>query len=184
MHGRWYRSPELLLGARAYGYGVDIWALGCIFAELMLRTPYLAAETDIGQLQTIFRALGTPTEETWPVIFINVTEKGLSSLPDYHDFPKYTRTSLKSLFTAASDDTLDLLEKMLEYDPLRRVTTEEGLQHAYFKTSPRPTPCEKLPKSARTSVDLKSRFIGEISHLGSGQKRKLEEGMVTPNSCK
>jgi cyclin-dependent kinase 7 len=66
---RWYRSPELLLGARAYGYGVDIWALGCIFAELMLRTPYLAAETDIGQLQTIFRALGTPTEELWPVKF-------------------------------------------------------------------------------------------------------------------
>jgi cyclin-dependent kinase 7 len=63
----WYRAPELLLGGQHYGYGIDIWALGCIFAELMLRTPYLAAETDIGQLKTIFRALGTPTDEDWPV---------------------------------------------------------------------------------------------------------------------
>jgi cyclin-dependent kinase 7 len=69
---------------------------------------------------------------------------------------------------------LDLLEKMLAYDPLRRVTTEEGLQHSYFKSSPRPTPPEKLPKAARNPVDLKSRYAGEISHLGSGQKRKLE----------
>lgn len=64
---RWYRSPELLLGAPAYGYGVDIWAVGCIFAELMLRTPYLAGESDMAQLQIIFKALGTPTEEEWPV---------------------------------------------------------------------------------------------------------------------
>jgi serine/threonine protein kinase len=67
IHGRWYRSPELLLGGQHYGYAVDIWAIGCIFAELMLRTPYLAGDTDLGQLQTIFRALGTPTEEEWPV---------------------------------------------------------------------------------------------------------------------
>ncbi|KAJ3102958.1 MCM DNA helicase complex subunit mcm6 [Phlyctochytrium planicorne] len=64
---RWYRAPELLLGAQRYGYGVDIWAIGCIFAELLLRVPYLAGNSDIEQLQTIFRALGTPTDEEWPV---------------------------------------------------------------------------------------------------------------------
>jgi cyclin-dependent kinase 7 len=68
---RWYRSPELLLGTTFYSTGIDIWSVGCIFAELMLRTPYFAAETDIGQLDTIFRALGNPTEDDWPVfIFI------------------------------------------------------------------------------------------------------------------
>jgi len=55
---RWYRCPELLLGAKHYGPAVDIWSCGCIFAELMLRTPYFAAETDIGQLNVIFRARG------------------------------------------------------------------------------------------------------------------------------
>ena len=66
---RWYRPPELLLGSKLYGPGVDVWSLGCIFAELMLRTPYFSSETDIGQLYTIFRALGTPTENEWPVIY-------------------------------------------------------------------------------------------------------------------
>lgn len=64
---RWYRAPELLLGARQYGAGVDIWAVGAIFAELMLRTPFIAGESDIDQLDKTFRALGTPTEDEWPV---------------------------------------------------------------------------------------------------------------------
>lgn len=64
---RWYRAPELLFGSEQYGPSVDIWAVGCIFAELMLRTPYFPGENDIDQLGKIFAALGTPTEEQWPV---------------------------------------------------------------------------------------------------------------------
>jgi len=64
---RWYRPPELLFGSRYYGSAVDIWSVGCIFAELMLRIPYMPGESDMDQLKTIFRALGTPTEEDWPV---------------------------------------------------------------------------------------------------------------------
>jgi serine/threonine protein kinase len=64
---RWYRPPELLFGCRYYSSAVDIWSVGCIFAELMLRTPYLPGESDMDQLKTTFRALGTPTEEDWPV---------------------------------------------------------------------------------------------------------------------
>lgn len=64
---RWYRPPELLFGCRYYSTAVDIWSVGTIFAELMLRTPYMPGETDMDQLKTIFRALGTPTEEEWPV---------------------------------------------------------------------------------------------------------------------
>jgi serine/threonine protein kinase len=68
---RWYRPPELLFGCRYYSTAVDIWSVGCIFAELMLRTPYLPGESDMDQLKTIFRALGTPTEEEWPVCAID-----------------------------------------------------------------------------------------------------------------
>ena len=64
---RWYRPPELLFGARYYSTAVDIWSVGRIFAELMLRTPYLPGESDMDQVRTTFRALGTPTEEDWPV---------------------------------------------------------------------------------------------------------------------
>lgn len=69
---RWYRSPELLFGAQEYTYAVDIWAVGCIFAELMLRTPYVAGDSDIDQLKKIFHALGTPTEADWPVKYHHV----------------------------------------------------------------------------------------------------------------
>ena len=63
---RWYRAPELLFGARIYGTGIDIWAMGCILAELLLRVPFVAGDTDLDQLAKIFQALGTPTQETWP----------------------------------------------------------------------------------------------------------------------
>ena len=78
---RWYRAPELLLGSKTYGPGVDMWAVGCIFAELMLRKPYLPGNSDIDQLGKIYAALGTPTEETWP---------GHTTLPDYIEFTAQT----------------------------------------------------------------------------------------------
>lgn len=65
----WYRSPELLYGSRKYGTGVDIWAIGCILAELLLRIPLLAGQSELDQLSRIHSAFGTPTEEIWPVRF-------------------------------------------------------------------------------------------------------------------
>lgn len=64
---RWYRAPELLLGAKNYADKIDMWSIGCIFAELMLRTPYLPGESDLEQLNLIYKALGTPKEDEWPV---------------------------------------------------------------------------------------------------------------------
>lgn len=64
---RWYRPPELLFGARAYSSTVDMWSVGCIFAELMLRVPFLAGESDLDQLKKTWSAMGSPTEEDWPV---------------------------------------------------------------------------------------------------------------------
>lgn len=66
---RWYRSPELLFGANQYSTGVDIWAVGCILAELLLRVPFLPGESDLDQLSKIFQVFGTPTEDDWPVSY-------------------------------------------------------------------------------------------------------------------
>lgn len=67
VHCYLFRAPELLYGARMYGTGIDIWACGCILAELLLRNPIFPGDSDINQLSTIFQALGTPTDQTWPV---------------------------------------------------------------------------------------------------------------------
>ncbi|CAG8561260.1 6641_t:CDS:2, partial [Dentiscutata heterogama] len=134
---RWYRAPELFFTPAQYGYAVDIWSVGCIFAELMLRTPYLPGDTDLGQLELIFQALGTPTEEDWP---------GFTELSKSVQFQKYNRTPLKTLFTAAGNDAIDLLEKMLTFDPNKRISAREALLHPYFRNKPRPTAPVRLPK--------------------------------------
>ncbi|KAJ1658024.1 TFIIH complex serine/threonine-protein kinase subunit kin28 [Dispira simplex] len=160
---RWYRPPELLFGAKKYGYAVDMWSVGCVFAELMLRTPYLPGETDMEQLDTIFRALGTPTEEDWP---------SHTQLPDYVQFKHYPKTSLQTLFTAASADSLDLMEKMLVYNPHKRISTFDALQHPYFQNSPFPTPPGRLPKPALN-----------INDEGVAAKRRLDPELVKLNEA-
>lgn len=141
---RWYRAPELILGARAYADGVDMWAVGCIFAELMLRTPYLPGETDADQLTTIFRALGTPTEADWPQH---------TTLPYFRKFEQYPKQNLGFLFTAASPEALDFLSACLRYDPLRRLRSRQALSHPYFTTGGLPTPPGLLPRPAADVAD-------------------------------
>ncbi|KAG2011659.1 CMGC/MAPK protein kinase [Coprinopsis cinerea AmutBmut pab1-1] len=158
---RWYRPPELLYGCRYYGTGVDIWSVGCIFAELMLRIPYLAGESDMDQLKTIFRALGTPTEEEWP---------GHTKLPDYVPVGQFPKTPLRDLFTAASADALNLLSKCLVYEPRKRISAREALNHPYFFALPYPTHPSKLPKPASKHATPP---LGEVDgNAAGGKKRK------------
>lgn len=89
----------------------------------------------------------------------------MKSLPDYAEIKAYPKSPLKGLFTAASDDAIDLLEKMLRYDPIRRISAKEALSHFYFRNLPRPTQCEKLPK-AEVEVKVEEASI----------KRKAENG--------
>ncbi|GAQ84194.1 cyclin-dependent kinase D-1 [Klebsormidium nitens] len=134
---RWYRAPELLFGSKQYGPGVDIWALACIFAELILRRPFLLGESDMDQLGKIFAAFGTPTEAVWP---------GMTSLPDYIEFVPCPPTTLRQLFPNVSEDCLDILQKMFTYDPRKRISAEAALSHRYFSTGPAPTKPDRLPR--------------------------------------
>lgn len=70
----------------------------------------------------------------------------MKDLPDYVSFQAQPRPPLRSIFTAASDDSLDLLERMLTFNPAKRITAKEALEHFYFKSTPHPTDPEKLPR--------------------------------------
>uniref|UniRef100_A0A1I8ARG5 Cyclin-dependent kinase 7 n=1 Tax=Steinernema glaseri TaxID=37863 RepID=A0A1I8ARG5_9BILA len=124
---RWYRAPELLYGARAYGTGVDMWAIGCIIGELLLRVPIFPGETDIDQLVKIYNILGTPTEEQWPDI---------KELNDYVKMKETKPQDLGYIFSAATQDLIELLSMCLHFNPLRRWTATQALSSAYFKSQP------------------------------------------------
>lgn len=125
----WYRAPDVLLGSRKYSTPVDIWSIGCIFAEMVNGTPIFKGTSEETQLDTIFRHLGTPTESTLP----NLTE-----LPDYKgNLPFYEApSSLHSLVQGLDDQGVDLLTAMLIYDPAKRITAQEARHHPFFNSIP------------------------------------------------
>mmetsp|Transcript_15203 Transcript_15203/g.22973 ORF Transcript_15203/g.22973 Transcript_15203/m.22973 type:complete len:205 (-) Transcript_15203:93-707(-) len=135
----WYKPPELLLGAYEYSAAVDMWSVGCIFAELLLRRPLLQGlETDISQLDKIFSVFGTPTENNWPDHkALPLPSRGLT----WDDSPPIP---IDEIFTTAPKDALSLLRNVLVLDPNQRFTATQCLNHPYFITQPSPTPRTRL----------------------------------------
>uniref|UniRef100_A0A1D1ZS62 [RNA-polymerase]-subunit kinase n=1 Tax=Auxenochlorella protothecoides TaxID=3075 RepID=A0A1D1ZS62_AUXPR len=163
---RWYRAPELLYGSTCYGPGVDVWAAGCIFAELLLRRPWFSAESDVGVLNKIFTALGTPRDANWG---------GLRAMPAFVEFQPTPPAPLRSLFpnvAVAPDDALDLLSRMVCLAPAQRISAADALRHRYFRVDPAPTPQERLPKPGRAGV--------RVAAAAASAKRPGGEREATP----
>ncbi|XP_030900722.2 cyclin-dependent kinase 3 isoform X3 [Melopsittacus undulatus] len=120
----WYRAPEILLGCKYYSTPVDIWSVGCIFAEMVTRKALFPGDSEIDQLFRIFRTLGTPTEATWP---------GVTQLPDYKEnFPQWARKEMMEIVPSLDRDGRDLLMQLLLYDPSKRISAKTALSHQYF----------------------------------------------------
>lgn len=157
---RWYRAPELLYGARMYGPGVDVWAVGCILAELLLRVALFPGDTDLDQMSKIFQVTGTPDETTWP---------GVSSLPDFITFKPMPGTPLQHIFTAADDDLIHVMQSMLALDPNNRLDCDQLLRQPFFSNLPAPTAPHKLPMpgSANPAGDVaRSKRMGDTMMTG------------------
>lgn len=133
----WYRAPELLFGARSYGPAADMWSVGCVFAEIMLRVPLFQGTSEADQLSRIIAFLGSPTEEVWP---------GVQHLRHFMRFEPREPTDPRQLFRAVPDDALDLLGKMLVWDPSRRISAADALKHPYFTSGVKPAPLSELPR--------------------------------------
>ena len=119
----WYRAPEVLLGCTHYSPAVDVWSVACIFGELARKQALLPGDSELQQLLHIFKLLGTPDEASWP---------GVTKLRDWHEFPRWAPQDLAKVFPALEPAGVDLMRRMFEYDPARRVSARDALAHEYF----------------------------------------------------
>ncbi|XP_073981186.1 cyclin-dependent kinase 2-like [Rhodnius prolixus] len=121
----WYRAPEILLGTKLYSSNIDIWSLGCIFAEMASLKPLFPGDSEIDQMFRIFRVLGTPCNKVWP---------GVRDLPDFKPmFPQWDAQNLSELVPRLCSTSRNLLSKMLIYDPNKRISARTALRHSLFK---------------------------------------------------
>jgi len=150
----WYRAPELLLGGKHYTKEVDVWAAGCIFAELMTMRPLFQGEEkkqsgspfQADQVEKIFRVMGQPSETDWPHLqhlhhWCNNTDNVRQRKPEF------SRNRLEDClmehcpnhpFTKRGSAACDLLQRMLVYCPSKRITAEKALEHEFFQQDPLP----------------------------------------------
>lgn len=135
----WYRPPELLLGTTKYGPPVDMWSVGCIFAELLHGKPIFPGKDEPEQLNKIFELCGSPDESNWP---------GVSKLPWFNNFKptRLLKRRLREVFRHFDRHALELLDRMLTLDPSQRITAKDALDAEYFWTDPLPCDPKSLPK--------------------------------------
>ncbi|KAI9355940.1 protein serine/threonine kinase [Zopfochytrium polystomum] len=120
----WYRAPDVLMGSRQYSTSIDLWSAGCIFAEMGSGRPLFPGSSIADQLVRIFKILGTPNEATWPRI---------SELPDYQaDFPVFEKVKLGDVIPKFDPLAIDLLSRLIEYQPEKRLSADNALAHPYF----------------------------------------------------
>ncbi|KAJ2160184.1 hypothetical protein GGF46_002446 [Coemansia sp. RSA 552] len=132
----WYRAPELLMGEKEYSTMVDMWSVGCIFAELFLHRPLFQGRGEIDQITRIFAACGTPDSRSWP---------GFAALPNARVFKFSSKTDPSKRLPVVvgrckgmTDCALDLLSRLLALDPQQRISASQALDHPYFAEHPPP----------------------------------------------
>mmetsp|Transcript_10990 Transcript_10990/g.37303 ORF Transcript_10990/g.37303 Transcript_10990/m.37303 type:complete len:592 (-) Transcript_10990:602-2377(-) len=122
---RWYRAPEVLLRSRNYNAPVDVFAVGCIMAELYMLRPLFPGSSESDMINKVCQVLGTPTMEIWPEGFKLATARRVK-------FPEFAKIPLQNIMPHASKEGIDIMDAMMMWNPKTRVTAAGCLEHKYF----------------------------------------------------
>jgi len=169
---RWYRAPEIMLGWKRYNKKVDVWSLGCIFAEMLQGSVLFAGKSYTDQLTKILTVVGSPSDE----ILNRIAEKR-ASLFVKTKLPKFEGQSLLSLFPEAPEPAVDLLSHMIAFDPRERWSCEQCLAHPFFSglhdPTDEPTATKRVDSlweadDALTATRMRSLVLEEIQHFAQG----------------
>ncbi|PIA52158.1 hypothetical protein AQUCO_01000202v1 [Aquilegia coerulea] len=164
----WYRPPELLLGTTKYGPAVDMWSVGCIFAELLHGKPILPGKNEPEQLNKIFELCGAPDEVNWP---------GVSKIPWYNNFKpsRPMKRRVREVFKHFDRHALELLERMLTLDPSQRISAKDALDAEYFWNDPLPCDPKSLPKyESSHEFQTKKKRQQQRQHEEAAKRQKLQ----------
>jgi len=153
---RWYRAPEILLGSQQYTAGVDMWSVGCILGELIGGKPMFPGSSTMNQLDRILELTGQPSDEDLESIQSPFALTMLDTLPPV------TKRSYKELYPAASEEALDMLQHLLSFNPNKRYTAEDALEHPYVGAFHNPEEEYSSDHKIEISID-------------DNQKRTIEE---------
>lgn len=164
----WYRPPELLLGTTKYGPAVDMWSVGCIFAELLHGKPIFPGKDEPEQLNKIFDICGAPEESNWP---------GVSKIPWYNNFKptRQVKRRLREVYKHFDRHALELLDRMLTLDPSQRISAKDALDAEYFWTDPLPCDPKSLPKyESSHEFQTKKKRQQQRQHEETAKRQKLQ----------
>lgn len=174
----WYRPPELLLGAEEYNTEIDMWSVGCIFAELLVGKPIFPGKDEMDQLEKIQAVMGCPNEHNMPGLsklqwagHLNPARYKQNKLRE--TLNRMARTNKKTL----PDGALDFLEQLLVYDPKRRLSATDAAAHQFYYDKPPACDPKDLPKfQASHEMELK-----RIRHERDEQKKRQHPQQQQPS---
>ncbi|CAN8257721.1 unnamed protein product [Cochlearia groenlandica] len=155
---RWYRAPELLLCCDNYGTSIDVWSVGCIFAEILGRKPIFPGTECLNQLKLIVNVLGSQQESDIQFIDNPKARRFIKSLP-------FSRgTHLSCLYPQANPLAIDLLQRMLVFDPTKRISVTDALLHPYMAGlfDPEANPPANVPISLDIDENMEESLIREM----------------------
>ena len=156
---RWYRAPEIVLHHEFYNSPVDIWAAGCIMAELFTLKPLFQGTSETDQLFKICSIMGTPGSSNWPDGLRLATKMGIR-------LPQSAPTPLSVVIPNASSEAIDLLKELLQLDPAKRPSASQALQHSFFKGEKCPVGKAPVNNNVNSSSG-NARNSGRYSGLGN-----------------
>ncbi|XP_009108409.1 cyclin-dependent kinase F-4 isoform X5 [Brassica rapa] len=162
---RWYRAPEVLLQSYVYTSKVDMWAMGAIMSELLSLRPIFPGASEADEIYKICSVIGSPTEETW------LEGLNLANTINYQ-FPQLSGVPLSSLMPSASEDAIDLITRLCSWDPCKRPTAAEALQHPFFKS------CFYVPPSLRPKPSV-ARTPPPVGPRGSFEHQSAKRQTVS-----
>ncbi|EDV52558.2 serine/threonine-protein kinase PITSLRE isoform X1 [Drosophila erecta] len=192
----WYRAPELLLCSPVYSTPIDVWSVGCIFAEFLQMLPLFPGKSEIDELNRIFKELGTPNEKIWPGYTELPAVKNM--LSQNSQFTEYPVSQLRKHFQEKTSEMgLSLMQGLLTYDPKQRLSADAALKHGFFKELPLPIDPSMFPTwPAKSELGARkaqasspkppsggSQFkqLGRDEPIAVGPGNKLSSGIITGN---